>query len=131
MTGVELLDANGDRLTEEEIRRGLEGNLCRCTGYQHIVDAVQAAARGDAMATQLEERRRRASSARAIKRVEDPLLITGAAKYVDDLKLPGMAHVAVLRSPYAHARIKAIDTSKAAAPARRRSASTPARTSSS
>ena len=45
MTGVELLGSNGDRLTEEEIRRGLEGNLCRCTGYQHIVDAVQAAAR--------------------------------------------------------------------------------------
>ena len=30
--------------TEEEIRHGLEGNLCRCTGYQHIVDAVQYAA---------------------------------------------------------------------------------------
>jgi carbon-monoxide dehydrogenase small subunit len=31
--------------TEEEIRHGIEGNLCRCTGYQHIVDAVQHAAR--------------------------------------------------------------------------------------
>jgi carbon-monoxide dehydrogenase small subunit len=31
--------------TEEEIRRGLVGNLCRCTGYVHIVEAVQAAAR--------------------------------------------------------------------------------------
>jgi carbon-monoxide dehydrogenase small subunit len=30
--------------TEEEIRHGLEGNLCRCTGYQHIVNAVKAAA---------------------------------------------------------------------------------------
>ena len=30
--------------SEEEIREGLEGNLCRCTGYQHIVDAVQQAA---------------------------------------------------------------------------------------
>ena len=50
-----------------------------------------------------------------LKRVEDPILITGAAKYVDDLKLLGMAHVAILRSPYAHARIKSIDTSQAAA----------------
>jgi aerobic carbon-monoxide dehydrogenase large subunit len=50
-----------------------------------------------------------------IKRVEDPVFITGAAKYLDDLKLPGMAQVAILRSPYAHARIKGIDTSKAAA----------------
>ncbi len=31
--------------TEEEIRHGIEGNLCRCTGYQHIVDAVKLAAR--------------------------------------------------------------------------------------
>src|SRR3954462_9416235 len=51
----------------------------------------------------------------AIRRVEDPRLMTGAAKYLDDLKLQNMAHVAILRSPYAHARIGAIDTSKAAA----------------
>src|SRR5919201_6764247 len=50
-----------------------------------------------------------------MKRVEDPRMITGAAKYLDDLKLPGMAYVAVLRSPYAHARINGIDTQKAAA----------------
>jgi aerobic carbon-monoxide dehydrogenase large subunit len=48
-----------------------------------------------------------------IKRVEDPRLVTGAAKYLDDLKLPGMALVAILRSPHAHARIKSIDTSAA------------------
>ena len=42
MTGIELLAANGDGLSDQEIRRGLEGNLCRCTGYQHIVDAIQA-----------------------------------------------------------------------------------------
>src|SRR3954469_18419830 len=50
----------------------------------------------------------------AIRRVEDPRLMTGAAKYLDDLKLNGMAHVAILRSPFAHARIGAIDTSRAA-----------------
>jgi aerobic carbon-monoxide dehydrogenase large subunit len=50
-----------------------------------------------------------------IKRVEDPRLITGAARYLDDLQLTGMAHVAILRSPYAHARINGIDTSRAAA----------------
>jgi carbon-monoxide dehydrogenase small subunit len=30
--------------SEDQIRHGLEGNLCRCTGYQHIIDSVQAAA---------------------------------------------------------------------------------------
>src|SRR5258705_4026346 len=50
-----------------------------------------------------------------IKRREDPRLITGQAKYTDDFVLPGMAHLAVVRSPYAHARIKAIRSKKAAA----------------
>jgi aerobic carbon-monoxide dehydrogenase small subunit len=40
----QLLERNPDP-TDEEIRHGLEGNLCRCTGYQHIVNAVKAAAR--------------------------------------------------------------------------------------
>lgn len=43
MTAVDLLAENPDP-TEEEVRRGLEGNLCRCTGYQNIVRAVLAAA---------------------------------------------------------------------------------------
>lgn len=51
----------------------------------------------------------------SIKRREDPRLITGEAKYLDDIQLPGMLHAAILRSPHAHARIKSIDTSKAAA----------------
>src|SRR5215470_13120515 len=50
-----------------------------------------------------------------IKRREDPRLITGQAKYTDDLVLPGTLHLAVVRSPYAHARIKRIDPSRAQA----------------
>lgn len=49
-----------------------------------------------------------------IKRVEDPRLITGTARYLDDIQLPGMLHAAVLRSSYAHARIKGINTEAAA-----------------
>jgi aerobic carbon-monoxide dehydrogenase small subunit len=41
----QVLDRNPSP-TEEEIRHGLEGNVCRCTGYQHIVNAVKAAAAG-------------------------------------------------------------------------------------
>jgi aerobic carbon-monoxide dehydrogenase large subunit len=51
----------------------------------------------------------------SVKRREDPRLITGQGMYTDDFKLPGMVQMAVLRSPYAHARIKRIDTSKAKA----------------
>jgi len=43
MATVSLLDENGDP-SEQEIREGLEGNLCRCTGYHNIVRAVQSAA---------------------------------------------------------------------------------------
>ena len=43
LAAVSLLAANPSP-SEEEIRHGLEGNLCRCTGYQNIVKAVQAAA---------------------------------------------------------------------------------------
>ena len=48
-----------------------------------------------------------------IRRREDPRLITGRASYTDDIKLPGMVHAAILRSPYAHANITSIDTSAA------------------
>ncbi|MDX2179883.1 MAG: xanthine dehydrogenase family protein molybdopterin-binding subunit [Bryobacteraceae bacterium] len=48
-----------------------------------------------------------------IRRREDPRLITGTATYVDDLKLPGMHHAAILRSPYGAARIKSIDIAAA------------------
>src|SRR6266699_3129708 len=48
-----------------------------------------------------------------IKRREDPRLITGQATYVDDIKLLGMLHMAVLRSPYGHARITNINTDAA------------------
>ncbi len=44
MATTQLLQRNPDP-TEEEIRHGIEGNICRCTGYQHIVQAVQCAAK--------------------------------------------------------------------------------------
>ena len=47
---------------------------------------------------------------KSMKRVEDPRLLTGKGKYIDDIVLPNMAHAALLRSPYAHALIKSIDT---------------------
>ena len=50
-----------------------------------------------------------------IKRREDPRLITGEARYTDDIKLPGVLHMAVVRSPHAHANIVSIDSSAATA----------------
>src|SRR3972149_6485053 len=49
------------------------------------------------------------------KRVEDARFIRGQGNYIDDFKLPGMLHLDIVRSPYAHAKIKAIRTEKALA----------------
>ncbi|MEV7891445.1 molybdopterin cofactor-binding domain-containing protein, partial [Streptomyces sp. NPDC002817] len=48
-------------------------------------------------------------------RKEDPRFVRGKGRYVDDLQLPGMLHLAVLRSPLAHARVLSVDTSLAEA----------------
>jgi carbon-monoxide dehydrogenase large subunit len=50
-----------------------------------------------------------------LRRREDPKLMTGDGHFLDDIRLPGMAHAAILRSPVAHAKIKSIDTSRARA----------------
>jgi len=50
-----------------------------------------------------------------IKRKEDGRFIRGKGNYLDDIELPGMLHMAILRSPYAHARIKSVDTVAASA----------------
>src|ERR671923_1689085 len=51
----------------------------------------------------------------AVKRKEDPRFIRGKGTYVDDLHLPGMLYLDIVRSPFAHAKIKKIDASRALA----------------
>ena len=126
MRGYRLLQENPSP-TEDEVRWGLSGNICRCTGYQNIVKAVQHAAaemhgrqggRRMSAATVLTHEQREATL-RGIgcsrKRKEDARLIQGKGNYVDDVRLPGMLHGDFVRSPYGHARIKSIDVSKAKA----------------
>ena len=48
-----------------------------------------------------------------VRRLEDPKLLRGSGVYIDDVSLPGMLHAAILRSPYAHARILRIEKSVA------------------
>src|SRR5215468_1380883 len=51
----------------------------------------------------------------AVPRIEDPELVAGRGRYLDDIVLPGMAHAAFVRAVHAHARIRAIDAQAAAA----------------
>jgi carbon-monoxide dehydrogenase large subunit len=64
------------------------------------------------MATEAEEIR---GIGHSVKRKEDDRLIRGKGNFIDDIKLPGMLHMAILRSPFAHATLKGIDTSRASA----------------
>ena len=49
----------------------------------------------------------------SVRRSEDPRILTGTGRYIDDVRLPGMLHAAFVRSPFAHARITSVDVSAA------------------
>ena len=88
MAAVGLLNEN-PKPTEAEVREGLEGNLCRCTGYHNIVKAVLAASgRGGERMTAVETAPAGVVGTRMLRK-EDPALLTGEAKYTDDLAIPG------------------------------------------
>ena len=133
MAAVDLLRENPDP-SDDEIRDGLEGNLCRCTGYQNIVRAVPARRAGaecsddDRAPTETPEATNRPSSARPRLRKEDARLITGQTSWTDNIQLPGHAAHGDPAQPVAHARITPVDVSAArTGPAS--SPPTPARTS--
>jgi len=103
----------------EEIKERLGGNICRCTGYQKIFDAVELARdiqNGSLSATALMEADTEdAVLGKSIRRIDAPSKVSGRLKYAGDMTMPGMLHVQVLRSPHAHARIVSIDTTAAEA----------------
>ncbi len=104
----------------EEIKERLGGNICRCTGYQKIFDAVELARdvqNGTLPAAALLEGETEGGDfiGKNVRRIDTPSKVSGRLKYAGDMTMPGMLHVQVLRSPHAHARIVAIDTSAAEA----------------
>jgi putative selenate reductase molybdopterin-binding subunit len=117
-----LLDRNPDP-TEAEIREALSGVLCRCTGYVKIVQAVRRAAamlRGEGVGGVRLPQVITPPGIKSLKvvgqgepKVDGVKLAAGRPVFADDVKLDGMLYGALLTSPYAHARIKRIDASKA------------------
>src|SRR6476620_6329412 len=102
----------------EEIKERLGGNICRCTGYQKIFDAVELARdvqNGTLPAAALSEDETEAGDVigKNVRRIDTPSKVSGRLKYAGDMTMPGMLHVQVLRSPHAHARIVSIDISAA------------------
>jgi selenium-dependent xanthine dehydrogenase len=100
--------------SREEIARGLAGNLCRCTGYVKIVDAVDFAARarrGEHVPGPETSGRVGARTAR----YEGRELALGSKPYVNDMTAEGLLHGAVRFSDHPRARLLRIDTTKAEA----------------
>ena len=113
LTTKALLDQNPSP-TEKEIRQAISGNLCRCTGYTKIVESVQSLA-GQGLPPPKKEDPFLDYSVvgKRVPRIDSVPKVKGDAKYSADLYLPGMLYAKALRSPYAHAKILHIDTSRA------------------
>ncbi|TCS63094.1 molybdopterin-dependent oxidoreductase [Varunaivibrio sulfuroxidans] len=103
----------------EEIKEGLGGNICRCTGYQKIFDAVELARdvlNGAASESALEEDGDEGAFIGAnVRRIDAPSKVTGALRYAGDMTMSGMLHMHILRSDRPHARIVSLDPSRAMA----------------
>ena len=116
-TAALRLNPDADR---DEIKERLGGNICRCTGYQKIFDAVEMARdflNGKLSAATFDDLDQEDGKYIGvnIRRIDAPSKVTGALRYAGDMVLPGMLHVQVLRSPHPHARIVSIDTTGAEA----------------
>ena len=113
MASAGLLRRN-PRPSDDEIREALGSNICRCTGYVKIIEAVQLRGRA-------QRRRSRAVNeivptrtiGAYVPMVDGPEKVSGRAKYTADLVAPGMLAGRIYRSPYSHAEILEVDVSEA------------------
>jgi CO/xanthine dehydrogenase Mo-binding subunit len=108
MQSVQLLERNANP-SEAEIRRGIEGNLCRCTGYHSIDDALHGIINVEEEAAGVE------ACGRSLRNPFAEAIVTGKARYTLDVPAEGALHLKVLRSLHAHARIISIKRDKALA----------------
>jgi len=90
----------------KDLPRALKGNLCRCTGYRAIEDAVNGVAA-------IEEAKPGQAVGTSVGAPAATGVVTGTVEFTMDTAMEGMLHLKVLHSPHAHARIVSIDTSGA------------------
>ncbi len=127
-----LLDKNPDP-SVDDIKKALRGNICRCTGYRKIIEAIQQVAkilRGEAPlttpvaqrvegvveryqgeATEIEHK----GVGACLPRLDVRPKVLGYGEYVDDMYFEGMAHASAVRTAHPRARVVKIDTSEAEA----------------
>jgi putative selenate reductase molybdopterin-binding subunit len=106
--GMMMTVATFDEAKKADLPHALKGNLCRCTGYRSITDAIRGKKNID------DDIAGQACGASVPNPYTDAIL-TGRARYTMDVAIEGLLHLKVLRSPHAHARIKGIDKTRARA----------------
>ena len=123
MAAKALLHANPNP-TREEIRQGISGNLCRCTGYYQIVDAIEDSGNqeirksGNQDAAQIPDSLIPDSLitvGESVQRLDIRQKVQGIRKYPQDFNMQGQLYAKVLWSEHPHAVVKRIDTSAAEA----------------
>jgi len=105
-----LIDRKGDGLTRDDAARHLGANLCRCTGYVKILDAVESLAHGTPVAIAAQ-----GGIGTSGARYEAEALSLGDRDFIDDMDRPGLLHAAVALTEHARAEILGIDTGAALA----------------
>src|SRR5262249_5045263 len=108
-----LVDANPTP-TRQQIAKAVDGHLCRCTGYQKIIDAVEIyarARRGEPIVDAPID----GGVGASIRRVRGTDATLGMQVFVDDIVRPNMLHGTVVLSPHPRAKVLGIDTSAARA----------------
>ena len=107
--GMIMTSATFDERAREDLPNALKGNLCRCTGYHSINDAMHGI-------VNVEDDIAGEACGRSLRNPFAEAIVTGTARYTLDVPpLDGMLHLKVLRSPHPHARIKAIRRERALA----------------
>ncbi len=107
-----LLDKNLEP-TPKDIKRAINGNLCRCTGYVKIEKAIDLAAKAFRDGVIPNESPSKGSIGERMDRVDAKEKVLGTGEYVDDMKMADMIYGSALRTKYPRALIKNIDISEA------------------
>ena len=106
--GMILTCASLNQAQRQDLGASLKGNLCRCTGYRAIEDALNGI-------NNIEDAAAGTAFGRSLPAPAGPQVVRGAARYTFDTAMQGMLHIKLLRSPHPHAKIISIDKTAALA----------------
>ena len=109
-----LLDTTPDP-TPAQVKQAIKGNICRCTGYVKIEQAILDAGRYFRENLPVPAKADDGALGADLPRADAEAKVLGTGQFVDDMQLPGMIYAKALRTPYPRARVVSIDCSRALA----------------